>query len=93
VIAVSVFGLWCSARRSRRAGKVPALAPVEDEQAKPAPASPPCVVPCSGCGKHLKARGDLAGKRVKCPHCGQAVLVPAIKAAGPESRPGRAPHA
>ena len=28
---------------------------------------------CAACGKGLKARGELAGKHVKCPQCGQAV--------------------
>jgi serine/threonine-protein kinase len=31
---------------------------------------------CAACGKHLKARSELAGKKVKCPQCGEAVLVP-----------------
>ncbi len=30
---------------------------------------------CPGCGKNLKARADLNGKKVKCPRCGQAVRV------------------
>ncbi|MCI0684302.1 MAG: DUF1583 domain-containing protein [Gemmataceae bacterium] len=32
---------------------------------------------CAACGKNLKARPDLAGRNVKCPHCAQQVLVPA----------------
>ena len=31
---------------------------------------------CSACGKSLTAKSTLAGKNVKCPQCGQAVLVP-----------------
>lgn len=31
---------------------------------------------CPDCGKSLKARSDLAGKRVKCPHCQAAAVVP-----------------
>ena len=34
---------------------------------------------CSACGKHLKIKESLAGKRVKCPGCGQAVAAPAAK--------------
>jgi hypothetical protein len=34
-------------------------------------------VQCPGCEKRLKTRDELAGKRVKCPGCGQSVLVPA----------------
>ena len=31
---------------------------------------------CSDCGKRLKARDELAGKLLPCPHCGHKVLVP-----------------
>jgi hypothetical protein len=33
---------------------------------------------CSGCGKRLKARAALIGKKVMCPRCGQSVLVTAV---------------
>src|SRR5262249_12911281 len=33
------------------------------------------VISCSGCGKELKVRDELAGKRVRCPHCAQPVTV------------------
>jgi RNA polymerase sigma factor (sigma-70 family) len=32
---------------------------------------------CSHCGKPLRARTELAGKKVRCPHCGTSMLVPA----------------
>jgi len=31
---------------------------------------------CSGCGKNLKVKAQLAGKSGKCPKCGQTVKVP-----------------
>jgi RsiW-degrading membrane proteinase PrsW (M82 family)/DNA-directed RNA polymerase subunit RPC12/RpoP len=31
---------------------------------------------CSSCGKRLKARDELAGKRLPCPQCGQQLLIP-----------------
>ncbi len=34
------------------------------------------VFTCAACGKNLKTRPELAGKRVKCPGCGQATDVP-----------------
>lgn len=37
------------------------------------------VVKCS-CGRQLKAPLSLAGKQVKCPHCGAVVNVPLLKA-------------
>jgi hypothetical protein len=50
--------------------------------APPAPAVPengqslePVVVACS-CGKRLKAKAELAGKKVKCPGCGGVIVVP-----------------
>ncbi|OHB66210.1 MAG: hypothetical protein A2V70_12275 [Planctomycetes bacterium RBG_13_63_9] len=35
----------------------------------------PIPITCS-CGKKFRARADLAGKRVKCPACGQALAIP-----------------
>jgi len=34
------------------------------------------IVPCPGCQKKLKAKEKLFGKRVKCPACGQVLLIP-----------------
>lgn len=31
---------------------------------------------CPKCGKNLNARQDAAGKKIKCPHCGHATIVP-----------------
>jgi WD40 repeat protein/tRNA A-37 threonylcarbamoyl transferase component Bud32 len=42
---------------------------------------------CPGCGKSLKVKDDLAGKKGKCPHCQQPVAVPAGLA--PQSAPSR----
>ena len=36
----------------------------------------PIVIACQ-CGKKLQAKDELAGKRVKCPQCGQPLTVPA----------------
>jgi hypothetical protein len=41
---------------------------------------------CPGCGKSITAREELAGKKGKCRHCGQAVLIPSGES---ESRPLR----
>jgi hypothetical protein len=57
----------------------PARVPVPPAEAPPpAPAAPAIAFACSGCGKHLRAKGALAGKRVKCPGCGALSVVPAI---------------
>jgi serine/threonine protein kinase len=42
--------------------------------------------PCSHCGKGLSVKDEFAGKKGKCPHCGQAVLVP--QSAGAAVRAG-----
>src|SRR5260370_31611600 len=35
----------------------------------------PITLKC-GCGKHLKVRDELAGKRARCPGCGTILPVP-----------------
>src|SRR4051794_12423157 len=39
----------------------------------------PIQLRCPGCNKPLKVKEELAGKKVKCPGCGQAVPVPAAE--------------
>jgi DNA-directed RNA polymerase subunit RPC12/RpoP len=76
LVAALALGLGLAARRSLRAGKTPAGAAARDEQAGPEAASPSVAFPCSACGTKLKAKSALAGKRVKCPKCARAVVVP-----------------
>ncbi len=40
-------------------------------------ASPTLALTCPGCGQRMRVRADLAGKNVKCPRCGQIVLLEA----------------
>lgn len=40
----------------------------------------PISVTCKGCGKTLKAKDTLAGKKVKCPGCSTALTIPAPEA-------------
>src|SRR5947209_15727172 len=53
----------------------------------------PLAVACPACGKKLKAPDGSAGKRVKCPHCGDPFTVTGSPAtsvasgAGPATRP------
>lgn len=37
-------------------------------------------IQCPGCKKKLKAKDELAGKRVKCPGCGQSIAISATQA-------------
>jgi hypothetical protein len=73
--------LWV--RRRRRARKTAGRAAVPGGQAKPEAAQPPVSFPCPGCGKRLKVKAELAGKSVKCPHCGKPGVVPSITASPP----------
>jgi DNA-directed RNA polymerase subunit RPC12/RpoP len=45
---------------------------------EPEPESTPEVIAftCSGCSKKLRGTAFMAGKKIKCPRCGTAVLVP-----------------
>jgi serine/threonine-protein kinase len=60
------LGLWLYQRRRRRAQAQPAA---------PATAPPSVAFQCSTCGKNLKARADLVGKKVRCTQCGSAAVV------------------
>jgi hypothetical protein len=44
-------------------------------------------VECPGCKRQLKAKDELAGKRVKCPGCGQLLVVPRVPSASPQASP------
>jgi WD40 repeat protein len=60
--------------------------------AGPVAAGPPSgflSFPCPACGKNLKARAELAGKRVKCPQCAKPAHVPENQAGGPPTPPAR----
>jgi hypothetical protein len=86
VVALAALGVWLVARRARRSRVVPAPVPVNVGEAGGGEA-PPISLRCPGCGQALKARAGLAGKRVKCRQCGQAVLVPSVMPGGEAGRP------
>jgi serine/threonine protein kinase len=68
------LAVWLAVRRLRRTGKAPAPGP--EGEARAETAAPPVSFPCPGCGKKLRVKAGLAGKKVKCPQCAQAVTVP-----------------
>jgi serine/threonine protein kinase len=78
LLTLSLVGLaaWLYARRGRRGSSPDQSASVPDEPAGAEPTAASVSFACSGCGKKLKARAERAGKKVKCPQCGQAVSVP-----------------
>jgi serine/threonine protein kinase len=69
------LGVGIAVARARAARKAPAL-PAVERPPEPETAAPFVAVSCPGCGKTLRAKPQLAGKRVKCPGCGHAVLLP-----------------
>jgi DNA-directed RNA polymerase subunit RPC12/RpoP len=50
----------------------------------------PITVACA-CGAKFAAKDELAGKRVKCPKCGDALQIPSAEAPVPRSAPTTSP--
>jgi len=80
------LGVWLYVRRRRAPPKL-ALAAVTDVQAEPEAASPYLTFACPGCRKKLKVRAQMAGKKLKCPACGQKVHAPTARRSDPEGAP------
>ncbi len=68
VLAIGA-GAWLILRQR---GSAPESKPAVNADVSPAS----LVVTCAGCGKNLKVKAEMAGKKVKCSQCGKAVLVP-----------------
>ena len=79
-LALICVGVWLYARRKRRAAATPA-ASANSHQAELEALAAMVALQCAGCGKHLKVKAELAGKKAKCPQCGQATVIPAAKVA------------
>jgi DNA-directed RNA polymerase subunit RPC12/RpoP len=60
---------------------------VPSEAANDAAVRAPVSFACAACGKKLKAKVELAGKKVRCSQCNQAVQVPKPNAGEVERRP------
>ena len=75
---VGALAMWLMVRR-RRPAKTILLAPVPEPPAT-LPAPSPLAFSCPHCEKNLRARAELAGKKVKCSQCGKPVPVPGISA-------------
>ena len=68
-------------RRRRPAGKLSPATMLVERRDESSPAGAVVVsFSCANCGKSLKAKGELAGKKVKCTQCAQPVAVPSIMA-------------
>jgi serine/threonine protein kinase len=73
LVLAATVGVWLAVRHNRRAANQDADPNEEDIEPEGAA---PIAFSCAGCGKNLKARADLAGKKVKCPGCRKAVVLP-----------------
>ena len=75
VVLLLLFGLTLSMRRRRSRTEVASATPAEN-----APAGTASSVSFScACGKPLRAKAELAGKKLRCPGCGTPVQVPGHK--------------
>jgi len=82
LIALVALGAWLYARHSQPSDR---SAPSPAAPRKPKAAAVPAAAQgvCPGCGKDIRARANLAGKKVKCSHCGSVVRL--AKTGGDES--------
>ncbi len=58
-----------------------------DGQSAVTPVTPTIPFPCSGCGKTLKVRTELLGRKVRCPACSQVVVVARSSPTAPSPTP------
>jgi serine/threonine protein kinase len=70
-LALLTLGALYFARRGRGRGPAPATDPHP-----PTGASGFLTFPCPGCGKSIRARVELAGKKGRCVQCGTGIQVP-----------------
>ncbi len=77
VLAVlAPVGVWLLLRRGRRDQAEQQATGIDAEADPPTAALAPIAFRCPGCARGLKARVELAGKKLKCPGCAETVRVP-----------------
>jgi serine/threonine-protein kinase len=78
VLASCICGLLHARHKRRR--EETASSPLEPgTEAAPAPAVHGISFNCTACGRKLRAREGLIGKKIKCPHCGAVARVPDVR--------------
>jgi hypothetical protein len=70
---VAAGAWWLYTLHRRRAAVLPSPLPAVED----APVVHVVSFPCPECGKNLRAKSELAGRKVKCTQCACAVVVPA----------------
>ena len=82
LVALTILGAWFIVRHKRRRVARITKGP------QPSPPNSPgqaLAIRCVVCGKKLRAKAELAGKKVQCPACGGRMVVP--QALAGKSRP------
>jgi serine/threonine-protein kinase len=75
VTLAPLIATWIVVRRRRTVEQIAKQVVVSDNSdARLASSS----VSCEACGKKLKFKPDLAGKRIRCPACGEAFFLPGL---------------
>jgi hypothetical protein len=87
LVLFTSLGVWLSVRQKRREERLAGVTFGNSPNASDTAAAF-LSLSCSGCGSPLKVQAVLAGKKVKCPRCGTAVLVPGAQAS-PTIRPAK----
>jgi DNA-directed RNA polymerase subunit RPC12/RpoP len=85
VLSPALAGSANARRRFSREAQVAAAVTIKapapaDPKVLPEPAPQLVSLACPGCKAKVRARASSAGKKVKCPQCGKAILVPASDA-------------
>jgi len=78
-LLVVPLGIWLGLRRGRWEQPQQQATDIDSDTHAPTDAMAPLAFRCPGCGKPLKARAALAGKKIKCPGCGKAVRAPGAR--------------
>jgi hypothetical protein len=91
VLAVLLVGLngWLFLAQRGRAPKEVAPAPARTTPARVEAAVVFVSFACPDCGKRLKVKEELAGKKVKCPQCARVLPVPERVPARPDGSRAR----
>jgi hypothetical protein len=67
---------WLYVRHRRRGAVRPASVAAASRPDRPETEAAPISFVCSICGKKLRAKAQLVGKKVKCSQCGAVALIP-----------------
>src|SRR5262249_38312373 len=79
LVLTMLLGAFVHVRQRKKKAQAPAQAPIPGGSASQKAVLAPIGAACSGCGKKLRVRAELIGKKVKCPHCATSLRAPTSK--------------